>query len=95
MVFSSGFTHAFFHLAAFVNIFVTFYVRGSAGMPLAGPSTNASFDLRPNQDIGWERRTTPAAPHFVIYSDKWISSENGPPAVTDIQVCHSLHSLRI
>ncbi|KAI6126446.1 glycoside hydrolase family 18 protein [Pisolithus croceorrhizus] len=25
-------------------------------------------------------RATPAAPHWVIYSDKWVSDENGPPA---------------
>lgn len=31
-------------------------------------------------------RSTPAAPHFVIYSDKWVSGENGPPAVSDITV---------
>ncbi|KAG2050983.1 glycoside hydrolase family 18 protein [Suillus hirtellus] len=29
-------------------------------------------------------RTTPAAPHFVIYSDKWVSGETGPPAVSEI-----------
>ncbi|KAH8107404.1 glycoside hydrolase family 18 protein [Phellopilus nigrolimitatus] len=30
-------------------------------------------------------RATPAAPHFVAYSDKWINGENGPPAVSDIK----------
>ncbi|KAF9240657.1 glycoside hydrolase family 18 protein [Melanogaster broomeanus] len=34
---------------------------------------------------GLSTRTTPAAPHFVIYSDKWISGENGPPNVTDVK----------
>ncbi|KAG1752140.1 glycoside hydrolase family 18 protein [Suillus lakei] len=29
-------------------------------------------------------RTTPAAPHFVIYSDKWVSGEIGPPDVSRI-----------
>ncbi|KAH7890780.1 glycoside hydrolase family 18 protein [Phlebopus sp. FC_14] len=29
-------------------------------------------------------RATPAAPHWVIYSDKWISGENGPPSATDL-----------
>lgn len=24
-------------------------------------------------------RATPAAPHFVLYSDQWVSGENGPP----------------
>lgn len=31
-------------------------------------------------------RATPAAPHFVIYSDKWVSGENGPPPVSDVTV---------
>ncbi|KAG2113001.1 glycoside hydrolase family 18 protein [Suillus discolor] len=29
-------------------------------------------------------RATPAAPHFVIYSDEWVSGETGPPAVSEI-----------
>lgn len=29
-------------------------------------------------------RTTPAAPHFVIYSDEWVSGETGPPAISEI-----------
>lgn len=29
-------------------------------------------------------RATQAAPHWVIYSDKWVSGENGPPPVNDI-----------
>lgn len=32
-------------------------------------------------------RTTPAAPHFVIYSDEWVSGETGPPAISEITVC--------
>ncbi|KIJ57853.1 glycoside hydrolase family 18 protein [Hydnomerulius pinastri MD-312] len=33
---------------------------------------------------GLVTRATPAAPHFVIYSDQWVSGENGPPNVTDV-----------
>ncbi|THH07633.1 hypothetical protein EW145_g3238 [Phellinidium pouzarii] len=29
-------------------------------------------------------RATPAAPHFVVYSDEWVSGENGPPDVSEI-----------
>ncbi|KAI5117052.1 hypothetical protein M0805_005291 [Coniferiporia weirii] len=29
-------------------------------------------------------RATPAAPHFVVYSDQWVSGETGPPAVSVI-----------
>ncbi|KAG0709374.1 glycoside hydrolase family 18 protein [Suillus ampliporus] len=35
-------------------------------------------------DTTLSTRTTPAAPHFVIYSDKWVSGENGPPATSSI-----------
>ena len=31
-------------------------------------------------------RATPAAPHFVIYSDKWVSGEDGPPPVSNVTV---------
>ncbi|EIW79362.1 glycoside hydrolase family 18 protein [Coniophora puteana RWD-64-598 SS2] len=31
------------------------------------------------------KRAAPAAPHWVIYSDKWVSGENGPPAVADVK----------
>ncbi|EMD33176.1 glycoside hydrolase family 18 protein [Gelatoporia subvermispora B] len=30
-------------------------------------------------------RTVPAAPHFVVYGDEWISGENGPPDVSEIK----------
>ena len=29
-------------------------------------------------------RDVPAAPHFVVYSDKWVSGETGPPALSAI-----------
>jgi hypothetical protein len=90
MVFSR-FTHASLHLFAFLNIFIAFHVRGSAAEQFVVPGTNASLGL--GYDTYWEHLTTSAAPHFVIYSDKWISGENGPPAVTAIQVCCSLLSL--
>lgn len=30
-------------------------------------------------------RATPGAPHFVIYSDKFVSGETGPPPVAQVQ----------
>lgn len=39
------------------------------------------------------RRATPAAPHFVVYSDAWVSGENGPPAPSEINVCLHIMSL--
>ncbi|OJA17086.1 hypothetical protein AZE42_13939, partial [Rhizopogon vesiculosus] len=35
-------------------------------------------------DTSLSARATPAAPHFVIYSDEWVSGEDGPPAVSDV-----------
>ncbi|KAL0953844.1 hypothetical protein HGRIS_005021 [Hohenbuehelia grisea] len=36
-------------------------------------------------------RATPAAPHFVIYSDKFVSGQTGPPPVSQVQVsCHMI-----
>jgi hypothetical protein len=31
-----------------------------------------------------------AAPHWVTYTDRWITGENGPPAVSSLSVCSSL-----
>ncbi|RPD64238.1 glycoside hydrolase [Lentinus tigrinus ALCF2SS1-6] len=31
-----------------------------------------------------EKRSIPSAPRWVIYSDKWVSGENGPPAASEI-----------
>ncbi|KAG1770689.1 glycoside hydrolase family 18 protein [Suillus occidentalis] len=38
----------------------------------------------PLMDTALSARATPAAPHFVIYSDKWVSGETGPPAISEI-----------
>ncbi|KAG2042641.1 glycoside hydrolase family 18 protein [Suillus americanus] len=38
----------------------------------------------PPADTALSARLTPAAPHFVIYSDKWVSGETGPPAVSEV-----------
>ncbi|EPQ57162.1 glycoside hydrolase [Gloeophyllum trabeum ATCC 11539] len=35
-------------------------------------------------------RTTQAAPHWVIYTDKWVSGETGPPAPADIDGYNTL-----
>ncbi|KAJ3557725.1 hypothetical protein NM688_g1316 [Phlebia brevispora] len=33
---------------------------------------------------GQTKRDVPAAPHFVLYTDKWVSGETGPPSVSSI-----------
>ncbi|KIJ65610.1 glycoside hydrolase family 18 protein [Hydnomerulius pinastri MD-312] len=83
MVIASAFSCALLHLATLVGVLLTLQVRGSVAVPLASTGVNASLSL--DQGVALERRTTPAAPHFVIYSDQWVSGENGPPAVSAIQ----------
>lgn len=38
-------------------------------------------------------RATPAAPHFVIYGDQYVSGQTGPPPVAQIQV-HRAHLIQ-
>ena len=59
------------YLTAFFTALAS--LSGTASVPLASTASLAS-------------RATPAAPHFVIYSDQWVSGENGPPNVTDVTV---------
>jgi len=55
---------------------------------VASEGTNASPLVDPHDHAGsLASRATQAAPHWVIYSDKWVSGENGPPAVNEITVC--------
>lgn len=51
------------------------------GRPTFFPVT----ELQKGSNVTLASRATPAAPHWVIYSDKWVSGENGPPAVSDIE----------
>ena len=37
-------------------------------------------------------RATPAAPHFVVYSDEWVSGETGPPSVSSIKGFNVLYA---
>ena len=50
---------------------------------LAVPSGWDSLD---NQARDILARATPAAPHFVVYGDKYTSGTTGPPAVSSIKV---------
>lgn len=38
-------------------------------------------------------RATPAAPHFVVYADSYVSGTNGPPATSAVTVWISSNSL--
>jgi len=46
-------------------------------------STNIAKELFSNNV-----KAVSAAPHFVIYSDKFVSGEAGPPPISQIQVCY-------
>ncbi|KAF8588811.1 glycoside hydrolase family 18 protein [Ramaria rubella] len=63
---------------------------GSGSSPSA--SSRRALD-RPELDStarGILERATLAAPHFVIYSDKFVSGLTGPPAASDVEVMHLL-----
>lgn len=53
------------------------------GSVLAVPAPTPLLDVQTREVT---RRSTPAAPHFVVYSDKWVSGENGPPDPSEIEV---------
>lgn len=49
---------------------------------------SGTFSL-PTPEVGIESRadsTVPSTPHFVIYSDKWVSGETGPPQASTLKV---------
>lgn len=52
---------------------------------LSVPVENAELDETARKFL--TRRASLAAPYFVVYSDAWVSGENGPPAPSEINVC--------
>ena len=77
-------------LSLLTAVFVAFvFLRGVASIPvddIAGLDDTARRILK---------RATPAPPHFVAYSDKWVSGETGPPNVTAITVSPVLSSITV
>jgi len=65
-------SHAFATIASFSSLCAVF------SAPLEAPvaSLNTTFELVP--------RATPAPPHFVIYSDRFVSGITGPPPVAQV-----------
>lgn len=47
---------------------------------LSAPMGELGLDVRSSV----EKRDVPSAPRWVIYSDRWVSGENGPPAASEI-----------
>ncbi|KAG6334703.1 hypothetical protein ID866_4382 [Astraeus odoratus] len=65
-------------LTAIAGSLLAFFGKGS--LPVTKPH------LGTNYNVSLSSSAAPSPPHWVIYSDKWVSGENGPPAVTDIAV---------
>lgn len=65
------------------TVFILLSALFSACVVSSLPSTSDGLDLEARNILA---RSTPAAPHFVVYSDEWVSGENGPPAVSEVQV---------
>ena len=67
-------------LSHLISAAVVFAVSRTWGA-LAAPS---GWDNLDNEARDILARATPAAPHFVVYSDEWVSGETGPPSVSSI-----------
>jgi hypothetical protein len=61
-----------------------FSVVSFVGTSNAAPSSWDGLDQQARDILA---RATPAAPHFVVYSDKYTPSITGPPPASQIQVC--------
>jgi hypothetical protein len=59
------------HLLSYVTCIPMVDVHSSRNAPLLELETGA----------------TPAASHWVIYSDQWVGGENGPPDPSAVEVC--------
>jgi len=67
---------------SFSTIFALLSTLFSASVVSSLPVESDGLDLAARNILA---RATPAAPHFVVYSDEWVSGENGPPAVSEVQ----------
>lgn len=62
---------------------------------LSAPACELSLESR-STSTSLSKRAVPAAPRFVVYSDKFVSGLTGPPPVSEIAVrITSLYSIRI
>jgi chitinase len=76
-------------MVAFTKKFVFSLLSGLISLVAVNsyPADLASHDMSDTalKVISSAKQAAPAAPHFVIYSDEWVSGETGPPAVSQIQ----------
>ncbi|EJD07906.1 glycoside hydrolase [Fomitiporia mediterranea MF3/22] len=49
------------------------------------PVDSDGLDSTARKFLARAKQATPAAPHFVIYSDKFVSGETGPPDVSQVE----------
>jgi len=69
-----------FTLSFLVALFCSFILQSFAA-PIAVREIDNELDVTARDIL---ERGTPAAPHFVVYSDAWVSGEDGPPPVSQI-----------
>lgn len=71
------FTLSFFYVLSSMLLF-----RGV----LSAPACELSLESRSTSSTSLSKRAVPAAPRFVVYSDKFVSGLTGPPPVSEIAV---------
>lgn len=71
---------------AFARLAAAFCAFACLSSVVSTPLNVSSFEELDNQARDILARATPAAPHFVIYSDKYVSGTTGPPAASAVQV---------
>ena len=50
------------------------------------PMNGLTFDGLSHQAQDFLSNAVPVAPRFVVYSDRWVSGETGPPPVAQVKV---------
>ncbi|KAL5483523.1 hypothetical protein ACEPAI_8755 [Sanghuangporus weigelae] len=73
--------------SAFSSLIVLFCALVHFTSVLALPVDSLGLDSTARKFLSKAKRATPAAPHFVIYSDRFVSGETGPPDVSQVEVC--------
>ncbi len=71
------FAPSFRRIAAFMAAYLLLAVVAA---PFSYEAANSTLEARATH-------ATQAAPHFVIYGDKYISGVTGPPTVSEIKAC--------
>ena len=72
--------------SAFTSLVVLFATFAHITSVLASPVDSHGLDDTARKFLTRAKRATPAAPHFVIYSDRYVQGLTGPPDVTEVEV---------